>query len=202
MRQTGVLTAVLPESEKWGIDAIHGLVAAERDLGWKEDAVLRLESLLPPDAARMEALAKRLRLSNAEAARLASWANTQAVHHATGDAAFAKIAFRGDRQGLEDRLKLALAAARARAAQEDATLLEAGGFSRLLRFLQGWERPVFPLKGSDLVALGAKQDKQLGERLKALETGWIESGFRESRDALLAEAARMIETHPPSRKPE
>ena len=27
MRQAGVLTSVLPESEKWGIDAIHGLVA-------------------------------------------------------------------------------------------------------------------------------------------------------------------------------
>ena len=34
MRQAGVLTRVLPESEKWGIDLIHPLVKAEADLGW------------------------------------------------------------------------------------------------------------------------------------------------------------------------
>ncbi len=33
-----------------GIDAIHGLVAAERDLGWAADALLRLEAIVPPDA--------------------------------------------------------------------------------------------------------------------------------------------------------
>ena len=65
MRQAGVLTKVLPESEKWGIDAIHGLVAAERDLGWAADAMLRLEAIVPPDAERMQALAGRLKLSNA-----------------------------------------------------------------------------------------------------------------------------------------
>ena len=34
MRQAGVLTEILPESEKWGIDGIHPLVAAEAALGW------------------------------------------------------------------------------------------------------------------------------------------------------------------------
>ena len=63
MRQTGVLSQVLPESEKWGIDAIHGLMAAERDLGWAADAMLRLEAIVPPDAKRMQVLAERLRLS-------------------------------------------------------------------------------------------------------------------------------------------
>ena len=57
MRQAGVLSKVLPESEKWGIDSIHGLVAAERDLGWAADAMLRLEAIVPPDAERMQALA-------------------------------------------------------------------------------------------------------------------------------------------------
>lgn len=34
MRQTGILTDILPESEKWGIDAIPGLVATEAALKW------------------------------------------------------------------------------------------------------------------------------------------------------------------------
>src|SRR5690606_13489700 len=66
MRQAGVLTAILPESEKWGIDSIHGLVRTEGDLGWPVDALLRLESMIPPDTARVDAMGKRLKMSNAE----------------------------------------------------------------------------------------------------------------------------------------
>ena len=53
MRQASVLTRILPESEKWGIDFIHPLVKAEADLGWPPDPLLRLEALVPPDAERM-----------------------------------------------------------------------------------------------------------------------------------------------------
>ncbi|MGN6464543.1 MAG: CCA tRNA nucleotidyltransferase, partial [Rhizobiaceae bacterium] len=64
MRQAGVLTTVLPESGNWGIDAIHALVKAEADLGWDADPMLRLEAIVPPDAARMKTLGARLKLSN------------------------------------------------------------------------------------------------------------------------------------------
>lgn len=70
MRQAGVLNLILPESEKWGIDAIHGLVRTEADLGWQPDPLLRLESIIPPDSVRMEEMGKRLKMSNAERARL------------------------------------------------------------------------------------------------------------------------------------
>ena len=52
MRQASVLTRILPESEKWGIDLIHPLVKAEADLGWTPDPLFRLEALVPPDAER------------------------------------------------------------------------------------------------------------------------------------------------------
>src|SRR5690606_9184240 len=74
MRQASVLTQALPESANWGIDAIHGLVAAERDLDWEPDPMLRLEAMVPPDAARMATLAERLKLSKVEADRLIQWA--------------------------------------------------------------------------------------------------------------------------------
>ena len=177
MRQSGVLTAILPESEKWGIDAIHGLVAAERDLGWQADPMLRLAAIIPPDEARVSAMAERLKMSNAETQRLAAWAGTSPVHHATSEAAMAKVAYRGDVGGLRDRLLLALASARARAAQDDGALIEAGGDARLLRFLETWQKPAFPLKGNDLTALGAVPGPGLGEMLRKLELAWIESGF-------------------------
>ena len=73
MRTTEVLQKALPES--WGIDAIHRLIAAERAEGWQPDPLLRLEAILPPHRARIEALSERLRLSKAEAARLHGWAD-------------------------------------------------------------------------------------------------------------------------------
>jgi poly(A) polymerase len=188
MRQTGVLTAILPESGKWGIDAIHGLVAAERDLGWKVDPMLRLAAIVPPDEAKVAAMAARLKMSNAEAQRLAVWALSPPVHHATSEAAMAKTAYRGDIGGLRDRLRLALASARVRAAQEDGALIEAGGHARLLRFLDAWQKPVFPLKGGDLTALGETPGPRLGETLRELEETWIESGFSMDRESLLEQA--------------
>ncbi|TPK93774.1 CCA tRNA nucleotidyltransferase [Mesorhizobium sp. B2-4-12] len=194
MRQASVLTAALPESEKWGIDAIHGLTKAEKDLGWATDPMLRLEAIVPPDAARMKTLTERLRLSTGEADRLRHWAVATAVASRTTEGELAKRLYRGDRQGFVDRLRLALASVRMRAAEDNDALLEAGGFSRLLAFALKWEKPVFPLKGADLTALGATPGPKLGEILKNLEAEWIEAGFALDRGALLERAAKALET--------
>lgn len=85
MRQTGVLTAILPESEKWGIDSMVPLVETEKALGWEPDALLRLAAILPPYLPRIEELAKRLRLSRAETATLVEWAEAPQPSHETSD---------------------------------------------------------------------------------------------------------------------
>jgi poly(A) polymerase len=191
MRQAGVLSRVLPESEKWGIDAIHGLVAAERDLGWDADPLRRLQSIVPPDAERMAALAERLRFSTAEKERLTGWASSPAIAPSTDELALSKLAYRGDVRGLRDRLRLALAAARAKGPSDDQSLRDAAALSRLLRLAEGWSRPDFPLGGADLLGLGMQPGKQLGDRLKALEETWVDSGFSLDRGALLERAALM-----------
>ncbi|TPL92588.1 CCA tRNA nucleotidyltransferase [Mesorhizobium sp. B2-3-12] len=192
MRQASVLTAALPESEKWGIDAIHGLTRAEKDLGWTVDPMLRLAAIVPPDAARMKTLAERLRFSTSEADRMLRWALSTAVEPKTTEGELAKRLYRGDRQGFVDRLRLSLASARVRAVDDNDALLEAGGFSRLLAFALKWERPEFPLRGADLTALGATPGPKLGEVLKNIEAEWIEAGFAPDRDALLERAAQAL----------
>jgi tRNA nucleotidyltransferase/poly(A) polymerase len=62
----------------------------------------------------------------------------------------------------------------------------------LFGFAQKWEKPVFPIKGADLSALGAKPGPELGGALKALENAWIESGFALSRETLLQQAKGVI----------
>ncbi len=191
MRQSGVLTKVLPESEKWGIDAIHGLVKTGTDLAWAPDPLLRLAAMLPPDAARLAALAERLKMSKAEGERLVAWASTSKVDPSAGEGALAKMLYRGDKQGFLDRLRLDFAAARWRALQDDKALVEAGGYSRLLSYASTWERPSFPVKGSDLLALGVQAGPDLGTMLAELEREWVDGGFRAQRADLLTRAAEL-----------
>ncbi|MDG4852714.1 MULTISPECIES: CCA tRNA nucleotidyltransferase [unclassified Mesorhizobium] len=193
MRQAGVLTAVLPESEKWGIDAIHGLVRTEKDLGWDADPLLRLEAVVPPDAARMKTLAERLRFSTDEGERLRHWAQTVPPEPKTAETELSKRLYFGDRQGFVDRLRLALAAARTGAIEDDQAMMEAGGFSRLLGFALKWQKPSFPIKGTDLTELGAAPGPKLGATLKNLEREWVDSAFAMDRGALLKRAAQALE---------
>ena len=196
MRQSGVLTRVVPETEKWGIDAIHALTVTERDFGWTADPLLRLESMLPPVAERMKGLAERLRLANAEAERLTSWAAAPAVAHTMTEGALAKLLYREGPGGLCDRLKLSLAAARGRAVTDTPALLEAGGYARLLKFAEQWQAPTFPLRGADLLALGAQKGPELGKLLAELEEAWVASGFGLDREALLANAQDKLRPAP------
>ncbi len=185
MRQSGVLNIILPESEKWGIDAIHGLVRTEADLDWQVDALLRLESIVPPDAARMSELGKRLKMSNAERARLEAWARADVIRSETSEQALKKLIYRGSSQAVADRIRLAYASARQEAAASDEAMIRAGAYSRLLDAVEKYEPLVFPVTGGDLLALGLEKGPGLGEMLRDLETLWIDSGFSLDREALL-----------------
>lgn len=191
MRQTGVLTAVLPESEKWGIDAIPALVAAERDLGWSPDPLRRLQAIVPPDPVRMKALGDRLRFSGAEAARMTLWAMAETVPAGTEDRELRARLYFGDRQAIEDRLALSWSSARSRAEADQSALFEAAGFARLMKQATGWEAPRFPISGTDLKSLGLSSGPDLGRLLRALEEEWVSTGFSVGRDALLERAAGL-----------
>ena len=186
MRQTGVLTRVLPESEKWGIDALPALGEAERALGWEPDALRRLEAIVPPDPERMAALAKRLRLSNADRDRLTAWALAEEPKDEESDGAFRVRLLFGNRTAIADRLRLKLALLRGKAGS-DAAALEA--LARLSARLQEAERfapPEFPVSGHDLAQQGIAPGPDLGRELDALKRRWAESGFVLKREALLA----------------
>ncbi len=192
MRQTGVLTKILPESEKWGIDTIAPLIEAEQTLGWRPDPLLRLAAIIPPHEVRILELGKRLRLSNAEKKDLSDWASAPVPSADLSESGFRKLAYKAEPNGLWWRLKLALVSARARASEDDKALMEAAGYTRLMKLAEAWQKPSLPVDGTDLAKLGLQKGKAVGEVLSLLEEEWIASDFSLKRDALLERAALMI----------
>ncbi|MCD2184317.1 CCA tRNA nucleotidyltransferase [Rhizobium sp. GN54] len=185
MRQSGVLSAILPETEKWGIDAIPALIATERALKWDPDPLLRLSAMVPPDGERLAALSERLRLSRAEAATLTSWAAAPEIPKTLADTAFGRMLYRNGREGLTTRLKLSLAAARSKAEGGDpAAMAESARVQRLLDRATRWIRPAFPLSGADVLAAGIAAGPAVGKMLETLETEWVEGNFNLDRTAL------------------
>jgi poly(A) polymerase/tRNA nucleotidyltransferase (CCA-adding enzyme) len=161
MDETGVLAAVLPEAV--ARPRLEALVAA----GAPADPLLRLAALCP--GADMERLAARLRLSGAEAATLA----TLAAAAPAGD---------------ERAWRAALAARGPEALTGAAWLAEAAGRPGDWPARRAWiaatPRPVFPLRGADVLAEGVAPGPRVGAILAALERRWAEAGCRDDAETV------------------
>ena len=189
MRQSGVLTEILPESEKWGIDAIFGLVETGAALKWPSDPLLRLMAIVPRDAERLDAMASRLRMSNSERKRLVGWARQSAVQEDLADTALRRLLYRGDPQAVTDTIRLQFCARRKAAEQDDEALKDAAALSRLLKVAADWAPPDFPVSGADLLKAGLSSGPDVGAAMNVLEEAWIDSDFTLTRKQLLEKVA-------------
>lgn len=171
MAEVGVLARLLPIAV--GVERLERLIALEPALGRPADPLLRLAALLPFDPDLATTAAAGLRLSRAETTRLAA-ALEPAPPALEGDAAPA-AAYRLGSLAYADRVLLHGA--------------EAGRPPRALRgaleLADAWTRPRFPLGGADALALGAA-GPEVGRALRAVEQAWVDRGFRDARDALMA----------------
>lgn len=178
MRQAGVLSAVLPESEKWGIDGIHGLMAAERALDWPPDPVVRLLTLIPPREETALAISARWKVANLVRDRLVTAVQAPQVDGGLDMPVFERLLYENKIQAVTDRLRIDIA----RLGAESDQGVELTG---LLDHADAWKRPEFPLSGRDMIPLGHAPGPSMGAALADLEMRWIESGFTLTRDALL-----------------
>jgi len=193
MRQSRVLAQVLPETEKWGIDSIHGLVAAEQSLNWSVDPLIRLAAIIPPDVARVEAMASRLRMSKNETNRLLLWAGAQTPDATMAETALDRLLYRQGKDGVVMRLKLALAAARADVSAGEEAMRKVARLSTLNNRANAFVKPAFPLTGADVLAEGVAAGPRVGEVLSALEDKWVEVNFSLDRAALTARLKTMLQ---------
>jgi len=60
--------------------------------------------------------------------------------------------------------------------------------------LEGWIKPVFPITGGDLIAMGLKAGPIVAESLKVVEAAWIAEGFPDE-DRVRALASATVKRH-------
>jgi len=161
METLGVLPVVLPEAGNAGVERLTALMAEEARQHVGPDALRRMAALLPSDPKQADGAAARLRLSTAQRKRLGAAAGRQS------DDARA-LAYRLGRESALDLLLLA---------------------GNDIAPLSGWDIPIFPLKGGEIVARGVGAGPQVAKVLQAVERRWISEQFppRERVEELLTE---------------
>ena len=193
MRTTGVLGEVLPESLKWGTDSFPAMIALEADLALAGDPLLRLMTIIPPRAEPVSGLGKRLKLSLKERERLANWVEAVEPLPDASEPEFAKLLYMSDRQAVLDRLMVAMARILTYERDEQVRDKQVDALKQLHALAGNWQRPSFPISGSDLIAAGFSPGPQMGRVLGMLEHAWLESGFSLSHDALMQRARDGVE---------
>ena len=164
----GILLPVLPEITPAGVARLADLAAREAEVGLAPDPFRRLAAVLPHDPALGEAIANRLKLSNAQRKRIIT-----ALAPPGGTPA--ALAYRLGRDGALDRWLLTTSG-------DDAV---AGA-----RTIADFAIPTFALTGGALVQRGVGKGPDVARILRQVEEAWIAEGFPDAgRIAALADDA-------------
>ena len=182
MTECGLLVSVLGGVPY--LASFENMTKVEAAIGASRDAMQRLGALAartPEDADR---LWQRLRLSNAEHARLQSIADGWWRIAPADDQAARALLYRLGPERFVDRVLLAWARAWPQGAADAA-------WRACARLPQRWTAPVFPLKAADFIKRGVPQGPRLGAALREAEMAWIAADFPSDAAALerIAEGA-------------
>lgn len=194
MRGIGAFDAILPEA---------GDVGRLRMLTWLEGSALKMETVAPDALRRLaalldpgcggagaEAVARRLRLSNREADRLATAAAPVQVSP-DGDAPGLRRTLR--RLGAETVRDLSLLAwAGELAVTPRLPAARTGAWRHILETADAWRPLAFPLRGRDVTALGVAPGPAVGRLLAAVEAWWEEGDYGPGREACLEKLKSLI----------
>lgn len=172
MGEDGVLAAILPEAMR--LDRLSRMLPIEPE----PDTIRRLAALAQVDRAGAASLAKRLRLANDQRARLeALAAPAWPIDLAGGDKRQRRALYHLGRAIFRDLVMLSGDAQRA---------------PRLLGMADTLAVPIFPLKGSDVVAAGVAAGPAVGEYLAQIESWWEEEDYAPDRAACVAELKKRM----------
>ncbi|MEM6626310.1 MAG: CCA tRNA nucleotidyltransferase [Pseudomonadota bacterium] len=176
MAQSGVLGEIVPEAH--GLDLLDQWVAIEMEQDFQLDPIVRFLALFSKDPDLMDQVARRLKLSNSERARLVAAAADQTQLKSFMSAREVRGAlYAMGAHAYRDRVRLAWA--------NDGRDETSDQWRALLAMADDWERPELPLSGEDVLAAGVPAGPKVGEVIRAVEDWWIDADFVDDKDAIL-----------------
>lgn len=149
------------------------------------DGLLRLSALMQFVVEDAERLRDRLKLSNAESARLAAIGDlTPQIDPAAGEQAAKAALYRQGAPAFRDRVRLSCADAGAAADDE--------AWTKLATLPERWTAPAMPVTAAELMERGVAKGPELGRALKAVEAAWIAVGFPQETSEIDALVERVL----------
>lgn len=184
MAACGILGELLPGS--LSIARLERLAAIDAEAFFKPDAILRLAALLPNDPALAEAVAKKLRFSNADAERLLDVAAVrEKIVSYLSVKEVRKLLYRLGTGPFKDRVFLKWA--------EDPKDSNAVQWRMLLAVADAWVRPTFPLTGREVMLAGVPEGPLVGRILAEVEDWWIDADFIEDEFSLAERLKAVVQ---------
>ena len=171
MLANDILRPVLPEIGADRLPQLERLIVAEEQAHVAADGVRRLAALLPGDPKLAGEVAARLKLSNAQKARLVHAARREPV-----PADPRALAYSIGPDAALDRLLLT----------DDPRAAHWAGP------LSSYQRPRLSISGKDLIGMGLPPGPQVSRRLAEVEQRWIAAGFPAERHKLMAMARDVL----------
>ncbi|HXR88261.1 MAG TPA: CCA tRNA nucleotidyltransferase [Stellaceae bacterium] len=172
MLEDGVMQRILPKTRN--LEVLARLIKLEP----KPDALRRLAALVA-SADEGDALARKLKFSNADRERLIALAETVPM---TSDAAEQRrLLHRLGRELYGDRVLLTAAIAD-----------DAANVKKLLAAAAKWKPIAFPLRGADIAAAGVPEGPAIGKLLAEIAAWWEAGDFKATRKQCLSELQRRL----------
>jgi poly(A) polymerase len=184
MRDTHVLERVVPPPLT--IDRLRSLVWLETRAMNRPtvgpNGMRRLAALTRAEPEAIKGLCARLKVSNADRDIITTIAvHPPKIHADIAKTDIRKLLYRHGADRIRDVALLAWADEMTQMprAHHDA-------WTAQLDLIDAWQRPVFPIKGGDIVALGVGAGPAIGHLMDAAEIWWENGGYAADRDACLA----------------
>lgn len=183
MAASGVLSVVLPGQHHF--ERFQRLCQADADSFFEADPLLRLGAIVGDEAQAREA-SERWRLSNADRDRLSGMLSTPVkVVSYLSIREVRRALYRYGAPRFKDWARLRWA--------EDTKASNAVQWRALLALADGWVRPVFPLKGPDVMAAGVPHGPLVGKVLGEVEDWWIDSDFTDDPFSLAERLKAVVQ---------
>lgn len=183
MAASGVLGEVLHGALKF--ERFQRLCEIDADQFFDADGLLRLGALLADEAQAGE-IATRWRLSNGDRDRLSDMlgAPVKVVSYLS-IREVRRALYRFGTPLFKDWVRLRWA--------EDPKLSNGVQWRALMALADGWVRPVFPLRGPDVMAAGVPHGPLIGKVLNEVEAWWIDSDFTDDQFSLAERLKAVVQ---------